>query len=210
MSDMYKRFITLEGGEGAGKTTALKTIKEVLESREHPYVFSREPGGTALGQSLRQVLLHDLETPICGAAQAHLFLADRNQHLQEKIIPSLEKGKIFVSDRFADSSIAYQGFGKNIKEAITLNRALLEEYEPGLTLYLNVDPELGLKRANGRSEKDRMEQEDINFHERVRQGFLTLANEFPRYKIIDANQSMSSVQDDIRRVLGSYLDSIEK
>jgi len=208
--DMYKRFITLEGGEGAGKTTALKTIKEVLESRKLPHVFSREPGGTSLGLSLRDLLLHDLETPICGAAQAHLFLADREQHLYEKIIPNLKEGNVFVSDRFADSSIAYQGMGKGIEEAITLNRELLAKHEPGLTVYLNVDPVIGLERAGNRSKKDRMEREKIDFHERVRQGFLALAYEFSRYQVIDANQDLDVVQDDVTRVLNSYLDSIEE
>lgn len=180
-------FITIEGGEGAGKSTLL----EAMASRLGDVVVTREPGGSSLSEGIRSLLL-DPSLPIVPKAETLLFLAARAQHIAECIAPALLEGKTVVCDRFHDSTIAYQGYGRGLgAELISSLCDLVGEQKPDLTLLLDIDPEIGLKRAPS---KDRMELEDLEFHKRVRTGFLKLAEQNPdRIKVLDAMKPLDEI-----------------
>jgi dTMP kinase len=187
-------FITFEGGEGSGKTTLLDKIKKYLESRNHHHVFTREPGGTDLGEEIRELLLKKRKEKVASKAELCLFLASRAQHIENVILPALREGKIVLSDRYNDSSIAYQGYarGLGIEEVINFSYYIIEDAIPDLTIYLDIDPKIALaRRTDG---FDRIESEKISFHQKIRDGFLILAEKFPeRIKVIDATDSPEEV-----------------
>ncbi|MFA6118989.1 MAG: dTMP kinase [Parachlamydiales bacterium] len=187
-------FITFEGGEGSGKTTLLENIRKYLESKNRNFIFTREPGGTVLGEEIRELVLRKRKEKIAAKAELCLFLASRAQHIQEIILPSLKEGKIVLSDRYNDSSIAYQGFarGLGMEEVIQFSFYIIEDAIPDLTIFLDIDPKIGLSRVKGNY--DRIESEKILFHQKIREGFLILADKFPeRIKIIDATLSQEEV-----------------
>lgn len=205
-------FITIEGGEGAGKTTLIGKLSGVLESSGYEVVTTREPGGSRLSNHIRQWLLNrDSNLPIGYKAELLLFLSARAQHLEELIKPALQQGKALICDRFNDSTIVYQGLGRGLGMDYVkqLCDIVSEDIIPNLTLFLDVDPSVGLMRTkktakeNARpGELDRIEAERLDFHERVRQGFLTLAKRYPeRIKVIDANQSEDSVFRQAKQLL---------
>lgn len=187
-------FITFEGGEGAGKTSLIEKIKESLLKRNLSLVFTREPGGTKFGEEIRNLLLKNRTEKVYSKAELCLFLASRAQHIQTVIRPSLQDGKIVLCDRYNDSSVAYQGYarGLGIEEVIAFSSYIVEKTVPDLTLYLDIDPKIGLSRV--KSKYDRIESEKISFHQKIRDGFLLLAKKYPdRIKILDAGKSKEEV-----------------
>ena len=195
---MVKRglFITLEGGEGAGKTTQGKYLADALRDQGHTVVQTREPGGTEAGEALRQVFIDHQGQNWPVNAQILLMFAARTLHVETVIKPALADGQIVICDRFTDSTRAYQGhaLGYEPNALERIKRESLEEFEPDLTLIFDLDPREGLKRTQGRGTDDTFEDLDMAFHDRLRQGFLEIAGENPeRCVIIDAAQSAEEV-----------------
>lgn len=191
---MTAQFITLEGSEGAGKSTAMACVTAQLDAWQVPYICTREPGGERNGERIRELLLHSEH--LATKTELLLMFAARNEHLTKVIRPALAAGKWVVSDRFVDASYAYQGHGRGIDWATIefLEQWVVEATQPALTLLLDVDPAVGLQRAAKRSAKDRIEKEDLAFFEHIREGYLLRAKQHPqRIQLIDANQNMDDV-----------------
>ncbi len=213
---MLGKFITLEGPEGSGKSTQAKMIIHHLAERGIEAICTREPGGTALGEAIRKILQHNAagEAP-CERAELLLFEASRNQLVEKVIRPALEKGTWVICDRFIDSTTAYQGFARGlpIEEVQAINRFTINDVSPDLTLLLDLEVETGFERIAQRfleldESADRFEQEERSFHERVRQGYLKLAEEEPnRFKIVDASQEPKAVSVDIWAILQKELNA---
>lgn len=189
-------FITFEGGEGSGKSTLIDKIEKELIKRGHQVVRTREPGGSKLGEHIRNWLLNsELKINIGKRAELLLFLADRAQHIEELIKPALEAGKVVLCDRFNDSTVAYQGSGRTmgIDEVQEMCDLVCDGLTPDLTFFLDIDPKIGLERI-GKTGRDRLESETLDFHQRTRQGFHALARQDPeRFHIIDAAKSEGQV-----------------
>lgn len=198
-------FITFEGIEGVGKTTHLKFIAELLKSKKIPFVQTREPGGTEMGEEIRDILLkhrHELVAPL---TELLLMFAARAQHVTTIIKPALQRKEWVLCDRFIDASYAYQGGGRSVpeKDIASLEQLVLGSFQPDLTFIFDAPPELGLERAKGRAtHPDRFEDENIKFFERVRETYLARAVKAPaRYKIIDATQSIEFIQKELIKIL---------
>jgi dTMP kinase len=174
-------FITFEGPEGSGKSTQAKMLAEVLKQKGYPIVLSREPGGTAVGQQIRNILLSAENTSLAPLAEVMLFAADRAQHLEEKVLPALAQNKIVICDRYVDSTTAYQIGGRGLDPRVirTLNGLSCEGLMPERTYLLDIPEEEGLRRAT-RKGPDRFEKEIVTFHERVRAGYLQVARKDKR------------------------------
>jgi dTMP kinase len=203
-------FLSLEGSEGAGKSTSLKFIKQWFEIKGIELVVTREPGGTPFAEEIRNLLLANREEKVASDAELLLMYASRVQHCQKFIIPHLENGQYVISDRFNDASFAYQGFGRglDIGRLTELDQWCLGDFKPDLTLFLDISVELGLKRAGDRSTPDRFEVEDITFFDNVRKGYLERAkNEPERIKVIDASGSIEQVQARIAAVLETVINA---
>lgn len=203
-----KRFITLEGGEGAGKSTCLAFIRDFLAQRGMPLVVTREPGGTPLAEEIRQLLLARREEQVAPNAELLLMFAARAQHLQQVVLPALSRGDWVLCDRFTDATYAYQGYGRHqpMQTIRELERLVQGDLQPGLTLLLDLPVQEGLARAAARAEKDRFESEQDAFFERVRQGYRDRAAAEPaRFRVIDASRPLGDVQDQIAGVLGQWL-----
>ena len=204
------KFITIEGGEGVGKSTNADFIQSVLESRGCEVVVTREPGGTALGEALRSILLSgDIESPVAMAELLIIFAA-RAQHLTTVIEPALAAGKWVLCDRFTDATYAYQGWGRNIDQRAiaSLEQLVQGARRPDLTVLLDMDPSLGLARAKERAELDRFEQEELAFFNRVREGYLARAKEEPAgWLIIDASKTLDEVTTVIGQALNDWFDN---
>lgn len=184
-------FITFEGPEGAGKTTQIARLKEQFDQTKQQYICTREPGGTPFGQRVRELLL-DPFMEMRSIPEFLLYSASRAQLIQEVIQPALKNGEIVVCDRYTDSSLAYQGAGRGLAlaELQTITTIVTGGLKPHLTFLLDIDPQLGLKRAATRGQPDRLEKADLAFHQRVRQGFLELAKTEPkRFVVLDAQQT---------------------
>jgi len=198
-------FITFEGIEGCGKTTQAARLKATLEKSGKSVVLTREPGGTAIGTRVRELLLDPTTKGLAPLAELLLYEADRAQHVTETIRPALDAGKVVLCDRFADASTAYQGAARGLAHATVeeLNRIATGGLEPHLTLLLDVPPKVSVERARERAVKaggrpDRFEREDFPFHEAVRNGYLEIAARCPqRFLRIDANRSVEDVEKDI-------------
>lgn len=191
-------FITFEGPEGSGKTTAVEAAVNKLIEMGYQIVRTREPGGTVIAEQIRNVILDKSNTAMDSRTEALLYAASRRQHLVEKIWPALKDGKIVICDRYLDSSLAYQGGarGLGIEEVLKVNLFATENTWPDLTLLFDVDPEIGLSRIskNAAREVNRLDLEKLDFHKRVRNTFLQLAAQYPdRYIIIDASKSREEV-----------------
>jgi dTMP kinase len=191
-------FITFEGGEGSGKSTAIRKIVAELQKEGHQVVLTREPGGTPISEEIRNVILDKKNTEMDPRTEALLYAASRRQHIVQKILPALKEGKIVISDRYLDSSLAYQGGarGLGIDAVLNMNLFATEGLEPDLTLLFDIQPEEGLARiaANSGREVNRLDVEKLSFHHKVRDAFLSLAKRFPkRYFIIDASKSPDEV-----------------
>ncbi len=182
-------FITFEGGEGAGKTTLIEEISKNLAHRGFHLIRTREPGGTHLGELVRQILLQCTDRPMSAYAELALFLASRAQHIEELIRPALNEEKIVLCDRFNDSSIAYQGAarGLGLQKVAEICAFFSQGLEPDLTFYLDIDPELGLSRVLKSRGKDRIEAETLSFHQKIREGYHLLQRQHPhRFHLLDA------------------------
>ncbi len=204
-------FITFEGVEGCGKSTQLVLLKQYLASQGREVEVTREPGGTPIAEAIRRVLLDPENHALTPVAEVLLYAAARAQHVAERIRPALEAGKIVLCDRFADSTTAYQGAGRALPEATiaALHRIATEGVWPELTIVLDIDPELGLERAAARRGLDRIENESIEFHRRVREGFLTLARAEPqRVTVVDGSRDADSVAADVRRLVDERIPRI--
>jgi dTMP kinase len=206
------RFVTFEGGDGTGKTTQIRALENYLTSQGKACVVTREPGGTELGAMLRRVLLEAGGAPIAASSELFLYLADRAQHVSEVIRPAVAAGDIVLCDRFTDSTLAYQGYGRGLDLALLrqFNSVADNGTRPDLTLLLDCPVDVGLGRTasrqaqslSGAPTEDRFEREKLEFHERVRAGFLDLARQEPeRFRIIDAAQSADDVSLAIRKIL---------
>ncbi|KYC35136.1 thymidylate kinase [Scytonema hofmannii PCC 7110] len=201
---MSGKFLVFEGVEGCGKTSQIQRTQEWLESLNISAIVTREPGGTELGLHLRQLLLEAESTSITNKTELLLYAADRSQHVDQIIKPALAEGKVVLCDRYTDSTIAYQGWGRGISlEMIEqLNLLATGGLQSNLTILLDIDPEISFNRIVAKRQLDRMEQADLAFHHRVRQGFLSLAEKFPeRIVAIDANQNIDKVTADIQQLL---------
>ncbi|SDL21289.1 dTMP kinase [Maridesulfovibrio ferrireducens] len=210
-------FITFEGIEGTGKTTQIKRLVKFLEESGHGVDVTLEPGGSRIGKELRKILLNMDSTDITGQCEFFLYLADRAQHVSQVIRPAIEADRIVISDRFADSTIVYQGYGRGLDPKLLreLNEVAVSGCWPDLTILLDIEPELGLKRATTRNldenkiqEEGRFEAESIEFHSRVREGYLTWAalnNE--RIFVINADQTPDEIFSQIK---DKVLEVIEK
>lgn len=201
-------FITLEGIEGVGKTSAVECVATWLRAQGREVLVTREPGGTQLGERIRALVLEHNDIPIAPLAELLLMFAARAQHLEQRIRPALARGEAVVCDRFTDATYAYQGGGRGLPLSHIDNAAQLVhgDLAPSLTLLLDAPPEVGLKRARSRGAGDRFETEQVQFFERVRQAYLNRAAQAPaRMAVINANQDMAAVHDDIRACLSERL-----
>lgn len=199
-------FITFEGTEGGGKTTQILKMKEYLEYCGRKVLLLREPGGTRVSEAIREIILNKEYTEMADLAELLLYLAARAQIVNEKILPALKKGIVVICDRFEDSTLAYQGYGRGIslKDIQSVSKMFVRgALQPDLTILLDIDPEKGMKRG-GRH--DRMERQSIAFHQKVRKGFLDLARKnSKRYKVLDARQPIETIANEIKGILGKCL-----
>jgi len=203
-------FITIEGVEGAGKSTVVSSITKFMDDKSIPYIMTREPGGTPLAEELRQLLLTQRDECVEPITELLLMYAARVQHLNRVIKPSLDKGLCVICDRFNDSTFAYQGGGRGVDEALiqSIDKLTLDGFSPDLTLLLDLDVKVGLERAAKRGEKDRFEQEQVEFFNKVRACFLERARkESSRYRVIDANQSENLVRQCVVQIVEKFLQA---
>lgn len=202
--------ISFEGCDGSGKTTVLNKVQEYLKEKSIDYILSREPGGVKISEQIRNVILDINNKEMCSRTELLLYIASRAQLVHEVIEPAVKKGSLVVLDRYIDSSVAYQGYAREIgmKEVERLNAFAIGDYAPNLTIYLDITPEVSLERLNNndREEKNRLDIEKIQFHKKVRQGYLKLAEESPeRIKVVDAGQSPEKVFQDVKEIINKYL-----
>ena len=196
-------FITFEGGDACGKSTQVKLFKEYVATRKDKddFVFVREPGGTGLGEKIRELLLSYEEDSPVPKAELLLFLASRAQLFEKVISPAISEGKIVVADRFYDSTIAYQGFAREIfdaEEILKLNKLILGKFMPNLTFYLKIKPEIAFKRKNSGENLDRMEKEALAFHQKVYEGYQFISKkEKERFVVLDATKSIEELHNEI-------------
>jgi dTMP kinase len=198
--------ITLEGVEGSGKSTLIQYLKELIESIGKKVIVTREPGGIEISEQIRSVILDTENTKMDGRTEALLYAAARRQHLVERIIPALNEGNVVLCDRFIDSSLAYQGYarGLGIDEVLSINEFAIGSFMPSLTLYLDLDPQIGLSRIrkNKGREVNRLDLEEISFHLKVRDGYEEVIKRFPdRIVRVDANQELDKVFLDTKQIL---------
>ncbi|MFZ5561151.1 MAG: dTMP kinase [Pseudomonadota bacterium] len=206
---MNNRFITLEGGEGAGKSTCLALIRNYFSEKNLPLLVTREPGGTPLAEEIRALLLQKREEVVAPDAELLLVFSARAQHLARVIRPALARGEWVLCDRFTDATYAYQGGGRGLsmQRIAELETMVQDGLQPGLTLLLDLPVAQGMARAETRAEKDRFESEKLEFFERVRTVYRARANVEPaRFRIIDAARSLGEVEAAARRILDAWLD----
>jgi dTMP kinase len=206
-------FITLEGPEGCGKSTQSARLCADLRDEGVDAVLTAEPGGTALGQRIRDILLHRDEVSLGGMAELLLFEADRAQHVEEFIIPNLREGRVVLCDRFNTATFAYQGYGLGVDLQLlrTIDRAARKDIDPDLVLLLDVDVDTGLERAGHGGPADRMEKRDRRFHERVRKGYLHLAErEGDRIKVIRAGNDIDKTYEMVRKEVHAFIERYKR
>lgn len=200
-------FITLEGGEGSGKSTQIKLLTAYLAKKNIPYLMTREPGGSPAAEEIRKVIITGGKEKWDSISETLLFFAARRNHLTETVWPAMKEGKWVVSDRYADSTMAYQGYGRgdhllSKKDIDALYRLVAGDFKPDLTFILDIDPREGLKRAEKRGALDRMEGQDISFHDNLRAAYLDIAKNDPeRCVVINASQAVEKVNEDMISVL---------
>lgn len=203
------KFIVIEGLEGAGKSSAIQVVVETLQQFGiKDVVFTREPGGTPLAEKLRHLIKHEVEEPVTDKAELLMLYAARIQLVENVIKPALAQGKWVVGDRHDLSSQAYQGGGRGLDQNLmaTLKSAVLGEFKPDFTLYLDVDAEIGLARARGRGALDRIEQQNLDFFHRTRARYLQLVQQDPQAVLINAEQSIELVSEDIRQAVQKFIE----
>ncbi len=197
-------FISLEGVEGVGKSTAMTWVEQYLRQHDIDLVVTREPGGTGIAERIRDVLLQSYDEPMAIDTEVLLMYASRAQNISQVIAPALARQQWVLADRFADASLAYQGGGRAVgqERMAIVNQWVLQDLKPDLTILLDAPVEVGLKRLQARGAKDRIEQEAVDFFQRVRETYLMLADQDPaRYRLIDATQSLPNVEQQLKTVL---------
>jgi len=202
-----KNFITFEGGECSGKTTIIAELSKLFDEMKIKYITTREPGGIKIAEKIRNIILDVENTEMTPETEALLYAAARMQHLHEKVIPMCEKGYVVLCDRFLDSSIAYQGYarGLGVEKVLNINSFALD-YLPDLTIFIDVKPDVALKRLSLRDKSDRLDLEGIKFHDKVYQGYQEACKLYPdRIKVVDGNQSLENVIEDCKKVVLEYL-----
>lgn len=202
-------FITVEGTDGAGKTTQIGRMKEYLTAKGYDVILTREPGGTGISEKIREIILDPTNTCMSSVAEMLLYASARAQLVSEVIRPAVESGKNVICDRFVDSSYVYQGFGRGIDlDAIVhVNQIAIDGLTPDITFFLNLDPETALERRKASTGADRIEQEEMDFHRRVYEGYRRLAERYPdRIKTIECDRSIEDIAADIRKWLDRLLE----
>ena len=205
-------FITFEGPDGSGKTTVSTSVYERLKNEGFDVIYTREPGGIDIAEQIRKVILDPKNTAMDYKTEALLYAASRRQHLVEKVIPALDAGKIVISDRFVDSSLVYQGVarGLGIKEVFEINRFAISDYMPELTVYLDVNAEVGLSRLSNREFKDRLDQEKLSFHIMVEKGYKEVMEMFKdRYVTVDASLDVEKVIQNAYEIVKKKISEYE-
>lgn len=202
-------FITFEGPDGSGKTTVAKLVVEKLKEQGFEVVHTREPGGIEIAEQIRSVILDPKNTAMDAKTEALLYAASRRQHLVEKVIPAVNEGKIVICERFVDSSLAYQGYGRHLgfDDILSINEFAIGGLFPDLTIYLDVDEELGLSRVNSRAEsKDRLDSESIQFHHLVVEGYKEVLKRFKdRIHVVDASKTIDEVVNESMNTIKSFI-----
>ena len=199
-------FITLEGGDGAGKSTQIRNIERFFDKKGLVVVHTREPGGTLISEKLREILLDSGNTEMSDVTEMMIYAASRAQHVREFIIPALERGDIVICDRFVDSSVVYQAYGRELGDMVSIvNSYATGGLTPDITFWLDIDPAAGRARAAKAGELDRLELEKLDFHYRVYEGYRKIAEREPeRVKRIDASETVDAIRDNIYK----YLDEL--
>ena len=198
-------FITFEGADGCGKTTQIELLNKYLKEKKYNTIVTLEPGGSDIGKSLRQILLHH-DGFVSDVCEMFLYLADRAQHIETVVLSNVDKGNIVLCDRHIDSTVAYQGYarGNDIEKIDLLNNIATKNYKPDLTFVFDVDSEIAQQRVG--KTKDRLEKEGLEFHKKVRFGYLELAKKYPqRIKVINANLSIEEVFEQVKKIIDEIL-----
>ena len=201
---MRGKFITFEGCDGCGKSTQLKMLSAYLTENNIPHIFTREPGGGKISEEIRQILLNGKNMEMTDECEALLYAAARVQHLSDRVEPALAKGELVVCDRYVDSSLAYQAYGRGLGVDFIskINSFALEKYLPDVTVFINLSSEAAFARKKGADENDRLEQAGRDFHKRVYDGYCTLAQQNPdRYVVIDGAQTPQEIFNDVIKAL---------
>ena len=204
------KFIVIEGLEGAGKSTAVAILTQSIQAAGYTVINTREPGGTPMAEAIRDIVKHEWQDEnVTVESELLLMYAARAQLVQNVILPNLAKGYWVLGDRHDMSSQAYQGGGRQIDQNMiqSLRAITLKDFRPDFTLYMDVEPKEGLKRAKGRGELDRIEQEDLSFFERTRERYLQLAQQDPNCVVINTMQSIQAVHKDVERCIKQFLES---
>ncbi len=192
-----KNFITFEGGEGSGKSTAILEIKDRLEKLGYSVIVTREPGGIKIAEDIRKIILDINNKELTYETEALLYAASRTQHLHQKVLPALNSGYVVLCDRYLDSSLAYQGYARGLgfEDVLSINKYALQ-YMPDKTFFIDVKPEVALKRIANRDKQDRLDLEEINFHEKVYNGYLEVAKQYSnRVELIDGTLPLNDIID---------------
>jgi dTMP kinase len=211
-----KKLITFEGIEGSGKSTQIKLVAEYLSRRNVSLVVTAEPSGTAIGRKIGSILFNREHNNMCAETEMFLFCAARSQHVREIIMPAIKQNKVVLCDRFSDATYAYQGAGRGLDNKFI---KLINDYssmllKPDLTLLFDLPVEIGLQRANKRNDNlkesssiDRFEKENMDFHRRIREGYLNiLKNDPDRFRLIDANRDVETIQKDVRTYINNFIN----
>ena len=188
-------FVTLEGGEGSGKSTQLKLLEDYLDKGGYDVIYTREPGGTPISEEIRKILLGGKNVEMSDETEALLFAAARAQHIKEKILPAIAEGKTVVCDRYVHSSLVYQGYARGLGEFVEkVNSYALENCMPDVTIFLDITPERAFARKGGADADDRLEQSGIDFHRRVYDGYVRMAGKFPDHFVrVNADRGIDEV-----------------
>ena len=204
---ILKNFITFEGGECSGKTTIIGELSKLFDELKIKYITTREPGGIKIAEKIRNIILDVNNTEMTPETEALLYAAARMQHLSEKVIPASRSGYVVLCDRFLDSSIAYQGYARElgVDKVLNINSFALD-YLPDLTIFIDVKPEVALKRLSLRDKSDRLDLETIDFHNKVYEGYQEAVKLYPnRIKVVDGNQPLEDVIKDCKKIVLEYL-----
>lgn len=201
-------FITFEGPDASGKTTQIRLLREYLEEKGIPYLVTREPGGTAISEKIRNIILDRAHSEMCPVTEALLYAASRAQLVGEVILPALEEGKVVISDRYVDSSIAYQGYGRGLGDMVrVINEPATGGLRPDATFLLKTDP-ASMRSRRSAEEEDRMDAQKLEFHREVLRGYLALAAEEPeRVRVINGEQGIEEIAEEIRNCMDLLISS---
>lgn len=197
------KFVTFEGCEGSGKSTQLRLLSERLDKEGIPYIMTREPGGSAISEQIRKIILDGNNMAMCDECEALLYAAARIQHLKDTVIPALDAGKLVICDRFVDSSLAYQGAARGLgtEYIAAINSLAIEKYSPDLTVFLNIPPDKAFSRKHGADENDRMEKQGLEFHKKVYEGYISLFEIYPRICPVECGGTKYETHENIVALL---------